>query len=225
MPGTDTLIVHPKLGKLTRNWAHIARENASGGQRMQRRGFLEGEFHGLRDWRPGDSRRWIHWRTSARRGSLVVRQFEQRRSEDLAILLDLWQPLTPTDQQRQNVETAVSFVATVIAEACGQLGRQLVLSVAAAQPLHHSGPASPMFFREQMDALSMVDAHSQAEFPRAGRFAGGDSRLNVDLGREYPEHRLGVAAPAAAEIAVRIDGRAVQAVDVTSPLFSRYFQA
>src|SRR6185436_14528132 len=34
VPDTTTLIVHPKLGRLTRNWAHIARENATGGQRM-----------------------------------------------------------------------------------------------------------------------------------------------------------------------------------------------
>ena len=226
VPDTSTLIVHPKLGKLTRNWAHIARENASGGQRMQRRGFLEGEFHGLRDWRPGDSRRWIHWRTSARRGSLVVRQFEQRRSEDLAILLDLWQPPDPSDQQRQNVESAISFAATVIAEACGQLGRQLVLSVAADQPLHHSGPASPMFFREQMDALSLVDAHSQAGLPRAltdslAALAGSMSILVVSTRRIDWE----ALRAAAAESAARIDRRSVQGVEVTSPLLSRYFQA
>ncbi len=226
VPDTSTLIVHPKLGQLTRNWAHIARENASGGQRMQRRGLLEGEFHGLRDWRPGDSRRWVHWRTSARRGALVVRQFEQRRSEDLALLVDLWQPQDPSDEQRENVETAVSFVASVIAEACGQLGRQLVLSVAADQPLHHSGPASPMFFREQMDALSLVAPHGLAEFPRSlgqslAMVPGTMSTLVVSTRRiDWQSLRA-----AAAEFDARIDGRAVQGVEVTSPLFSRYFQA
>jgi len=226
VPDTSTLIVHPKLGRLTRNWAHIARENATGGQRMQRRGMLEGEFHGLRDWRPGDSRRWIHWRTSARRGALAVRQFEQRRSEDLAVLVDLWQPENPTDADRENVETAVSFAASVIAEACGQLGRQLVLSVAAEQPLHHAGPASPMFFREQMDALSLVAPHGQVEFPRSlgqslAMVPDSMSTLIVSTRRiDWQSLRA-----AAAAFDARIDGRAVQGVEVISPLFGRYFQA
>jgi uncharacterized protein (DUF58 family) len=226
VPDTSTLIVHPKLGRLTQNWAHIARENASGGQRMQRRGLLEGEFHGLRDWRAGDSRRWIHWRTSARRGVLVVRQFERRRSEDLAVLVDLWQPQDPSEAERENVETAVSFVASVIAEACGQLGRQLVLSVAAEQSLHHSGPASPMFFREQMDALSLVAPHGLAEFPRSlGRSLAmvPDSMSTLVVSTRRIDWQSLRAA--ASENDARIDGRAVQGVEVTSPLFGRYFQA
>src|SRR5262245_28373717 len=80
-----TLLVHPRLGRLTRDWGQVVRENPTGTQRM-RRGLLEADFYGLREWRAGDNRRWIHWRTSARRGQLVVRQFEQRRSQDLALL-------------------------------------------------------------------------------------------------------------------------------------------
>ena len=38
--------------------------------------------------RGGDTRRWIHWRTSARAGKLMVRQFEQPRNRDVALLLD-----------------------------------------------------------------------------------------------------------------------------------------
>ena len=155
-----------------------------------------------------------------------MRQFEQRRSEDLAVLVDLWQPPNPSDAQRESVETAISFVASVIAEACGQLGRQLVLSVAAEQPLHHSGLASPMFFREQMDALSLVAPHSQAEFPRSlgQSFAGvpGSMSTLVVSTRRIDWQSLRAAV---AEFDARIDGRAVQGVDVTSPHFSRYFQA
>lgn len=103
--------------------------------------MLEADFYGLRDWRPGDSRRWIHWRTSARRGSLVVRQFEQRRSQDLALLVDLWQPTQPSEAELAHVETAVSFVATLLADACQQSGRQLMIQIAAAAPLAVSGVA------------------------------------------------------------------------------------
>ena len=36
-------------------------------------------FHALRDYVAGDDRRYIHWRTTARRGSLMVKQFEDTR--------------------------------------------------------------------------------------------------------------------------------------------------
>lgn len=159
------LLVHPSLGRLSHDWARISRENAVGGQRMQRRGLVEADFYAVRDWRSGDSRRWIHWRTSARRGSLVVRQFEQRRSQDLALLVDLWQPPSASQEERQRVETVVSFIATVIADACRQSGRQLTLALAGRTGLQRSGAASPLFFREQMDSLALVAAHSESEFP------------------------------------------------------------
>ena len=34
-------------------------------------------FAGVRDYRPGDQRRWIHWRTTARTGQLAVREHEE----------------------------------------------------------------------------------------------------------------------------------------------------
>jgi uncharacterized protein (DUF58 family) len=34
-------------------------------------------FAGVRDYRPGDQRRWIHWRTTARTGRLAVREQEE----------------------------------------------------------------------------------------------------------------------------------------------------
>ncbi len=221
----DVLLVHPKFGRLSHEWAQVVREDSTGSQRMHRRGLLEADFYGLRDWRAGDNRRWIHWRTSARRGSLVVRQFEQRRRQDLALLVDLWQPLAPSDEQLENVEKAVSFVATVIAEACRQPGHHMVLSLAAAEPLDRTGPASPLFFHEQMDALALAAAHSDSGFPRS-------------LG-----HALSLVPPsmpcllistrpidwdafqaAAAERDVALAGRRLKSVNVAGAELARYFQ-
>jgi uncharacterized protein (DUF58 family) len=43
----------------------------------------------VREYMPGDSRRWIHWRTSARTDSLYVRLFEGVPAGDWWILLDM----------------------------------------------------------------------------------------------------------------------------------------
>ena len=46
------------------------------------------ELRGLREYRPGDPVRHVAWKATARRGALVVRQLDRRRTERTLILLD-----------------------------------------------------------------------------------------------------------------------------------------
>jgi uncharacterized protein (DUF58 family) len=89
IPLSDEIVVYPKIGQLTRRWFQMQRQASENrmGKRHDRSSQQE-EYHGLRDYRPGDSPRWIHWRTSARRGELMVKEFEQENEQDLAILID-----------------------------------------------------------------------------------------------------------------------------------------
>jgi uncharacterized protein (DUF58 family) len=222
--GDEVLLVHPKLGQLTDKWAQLLRDNVAGSQRVQRRGLLEADFYGLRDWRLGDNRRWIHWRTSARRGTLVVRQFEQRRSQDLAVLVDLCQPAAASEQHLENVETAVCLVATIVAEACRRSARTLIVHLAAAEPLHRLGSATPWFFREQMDALTLVKPHQQDRFPRSLGHALAlvpPSMPTVLVStREIDWEALQAAA---AERESQVAGRCLQAVNVASDELAQLF--
>ncbi len=68
-------------------------------------------FHALRDYVPGDDRRNIHWRTTARVGKLMVRQFEETRRAHLLIVLDLDVEAWATEEE---FEAGVSGVASLV---------------------------------------------------------------------------------------------------------------
>lgn len=67
-------------------------------------------FHALREYQPGDDRRAIHWRTTARVGRLMVRQFEETRRAHLLIVL----PTHPDDYASEtDFESAVSIAGSL----------------------------------------------------------------------------------------------------------------
>jgi uncharacterized protein (DUF58 family) len=47
-----------------------------------------GEFFGLREGRPGDDRRDVHWKSSARTGRLLVREYEDELARRVVIAVD-----------------------------------------------------------------------------------------------------------------------------------------
>jgi uncharacterized protein (DUF58 family) len=159
----DTLLVYPRLGRLTRAWNVWHQEAVEGARRRERRqGRASGEFFGVREWHRGDNRRWIHWRSSAKHNTLVVRQFEQRRSRDFAILLDLWQAKQPTPEQADSVELAVSFAATLVATICRQETNHLLLGLTGQTPDWLQGPVSALLREDAMQRLALVEPSHEA---------------------------------------------------------------
>ncbi len=81
------IIITPRLGRVSEDFLE---ELELFFRRIQtaRPCAWEEDFRGLREYRPGDSPRWIHWRTSARRGVLLVKEFEHPETRRLTILLD-----------------------------------------------------------------------------------------------------------------------------------------
>ncbi|MHC4607424.1 MAG: DUF58 domain-containing protein [Planctomycetota bacterium] len=72
------------------------------------------EFAGLREFRPGDNPRWIHWKMSARvPGRLLVREYEDTRVRNAVILLETFLPNPADVRRRFRLERAVSFAAAL----------------------------------------------------------------------------------------------------------------
>ena len=80
-------------------------------------------FHALRDYVPGDDRRNVHWRTPARVGRLMVRQFEETRRSSLMVVLSTAEA---DYDDPEHFETAVSVACSLALDAMLQ-GRQVRL--------------------------------------------------------------------------------------------------
>ncbi len=170
--------VLPRLGFLLPAWRMEVETLRQGEKKSHsRRGFVEGEFHGLRQWRDGDSRRWIHWRTSARAGRLMVRQFERQQNQDLILLLDPWSPLKGGLDDCAAVELAISFVATAIDDLCKQGAHRLCLLVNAQKPLIWTGVTSHIALEELLSELSTLEptqSETELAFPDEFRSYAAD---------------------------------------------------
>lgn len=71
-------------------------------------------FHALREYVPGDDQRNVHWRSTARTGKLMVRQFEETRRAHLLLILSLADSdYTDPDE----FETAISIVGSLAVQA------------------------------------------------------------------------------------------------------------
>jgi hypothetical protein len=155
--GNETLIILPRLGRLTSRWAARRHRAFTGIDPRRRQAGGDGNFFGIREWHSGDGRRLVHWRSSARLGKLVVRQFERPRSRDVAVVLDLWQPEPCTRDQHDTAELAVSFAGTVLDDLCRKAGSNIYLSLDDAGQCC-GGPASPSLLQRFMDQLALARA-------------------------------------------------------------------
>ncbi len=195
----ETLTVYPRLGRLTAAWRSRHRESHEGTQRRkQGHARMSGDFYGVREWQSGDSRRWIHWRSSARHNTLVVRQFEQQRHRDVAVLLDVWEPDRPGTAHGENVELAISFAATVVADACRRGGSNLLMAVGTDTIELTGGAASPPVMEEVMTQLALAEATPEASLAKLVDAVmpktSSDAEIVVITTRELTDENAAAAA-------------------------------
>lgn len=208
---TDEIIVLPQPGQLTGQWANLIAADRSGQRSTQRRfGPTEGDFYGLREWRAGDNRRLVHWRSSAKRQTLMVRQFERRRGQNYLVLLDLGRlpqmVATATRKARASavsaggmsvetdeaIERAIRFTATVLTDLCQRGAAQLALGIASRDVIWRRASASPVALREWLEILAEAEGTGEDTWPRLlqelGNHAGRDDQPIVISVESIPWH-------------------------------------
>ncbi len=74
-------------------------------------------FHAIRDYVPGDSQRHIHWKSTAKTGALMVRQYDQTVRSELMVVLDNdMESYLDEDEFELAVSCAASFAVQGITE-------------------------------------------------------------------------------------------------------------
>jgi uncharacterized protein (DUF58 family) len=171
-PGEE-IVVLPRLGQVQRGVLRRFLSQASPSQGQvralpRRNPTAQAEFHGLRTFRSGDSPRWIHWRTTARRGELMVREFEELPTDDLVLVLDPWTADAAADPAGSAaiLDEAIALTATICWEWCRQKGDRLVLAVAGPSPLVYDGVTGRPLARQMLEGLAVQSGCSAIDTDR-----------------------------------------------------------
>ncbi|SNS59541.1 Uncharacterized conserved protein, DUF58 family, contains vWF domain [Micrococcales bacterium KH10] len=86
-PGEFVVYVHPKTTAVPMSQAGLIRDLE--GHPTRTIADADISFHALREYTAGDPMRNIHWKATAKTGTLMVRQFEETRRSRMAVLLSL----------------------------------------------------------------------------------------------------------------------------------------
>lgn len=117
------------------------------------------EFLGVREYRPGDDVRHVHWPSTARHGEVIVREMEEETTRRLAILLDAsWDEGTAWTPLDACCSAAASLALS--AESHG-FGARLIWGEDGEARVH--GRTSDE--GELLEALALIVANGSLRFP------------------------------------------------------------
>ncbi len=144
-------LVYPRLVELDRLFSESGRLGRDGRQLLLRRpaGF---DLHSVREYERGESLRKVHWRSTAKRGQLMVKELEDSPRDEVAVVLDA----DPAAVVGESFETQVRAAGSILL-AHARRNRRAVLVVNSLrreqQRVHSAGGDK----REALDLLAAVE--------------------------------------------------------------------
>lgn len=125
---------------------------------------------GVRDYRPNDPLNRIHWRTTARRNQLTIREFERDTAGDIWILLDMHKQVQIGKGLQGTEEQAVLIAAALSAQGTAAVGRsERAIGLAAYGSAPQIVPPSRGAGHRWaiLEGLAVVSADSDTSLPQA----------------------------------------------------------
>lgn len=119
------------------------------------------EFFGLKPYAPGDDRRSVHWRASARAGEIVVKEYEHQQDRQLWILLELAESMHVGAGQRGTCEQMIRIAHSIAVKAQEEAIPVGVMYRVADSVHRVPAAADRATYLRIRDVLARVNAHAQ----------------------------------------------------------------
>lgn len=139
-------------------------------------------FHALREYSAGDERRYIHWKSTAKTGTYMVRQFEETRRSHLVVALSL---ASADYANSREFELAVSVA--------GSLGVRAIRDAREVSVV--VGERTPEFAKRKVFAVNALDTLTRVRLlDDLARVDRAESALAMaDVARVVAERTIGVS--------------------------------
>ncbi|HYX88552.1 MAG TPA: DUF58 domain-containing protein [Gaiellaceae bacterium] len=145
------LLVYPRLVELERLFSESGARALDGRRLLLRRpsGF---DLHSVREYEQGESLRKVHWRSTARRGQLMVKELEDSPRDEVAVVLDA----DPAAVVGESFEVEVRAAGSIL-KAHARRGRRAVLLVNAGRGEQQRVHSSDGDWRRALDLLAAIE--------------------------------------------------------------------
>jgi uncharacterized protein (DUF58 family) len=161
------MLAYPRFFQMERLELPTGRRYQPGGIPLASSLGDENEFISTREYRRGDPLRKIHWRSWARRGAPVVKEYQEEYFSRIALVLDTFVPRRPRRDERRSFEAAISVLASV----ADHFSRsENVVDIFAAGPdvYQVSAGRSLAYLENVLDVLACLEPCHEPPFDRVG---------------------------------------------------------
>ena len=179
---------HPVRTEVTvfppiRTFTPPARVPAPAGKVPQRRAFRapeEDEFHGVREYRDGDNPRWIHWRTTARTGALMVKDLRDPKRDRVAVVLETRLPEGAGEEAAEDLERGIVLAASILHHEWRR-GRSIGLVADAQERVHFDAERGRAHLYRILEALACLEPPVDGGGGRLAAFAERELRTGEQV--------------------------------------------
>ena len=175
----QALMVYPRLVEIERLFFDGGAGPEHGRRLLLRRpvGF---DFHSVRDYQQGESLRRVHWPSTARRGSLMVKELEDSPRDEVAVLLDGDPAAVAGSPPDSSFDVAVRVAGSILL-AQVRRGRRCVLVLNTAgremQSVSSDGPE----WQCALELLAAAEPDARAPAAAVLQSAGGPAARSLEL--------------------------------------------
>lgn len=161
------LLVYPRFYSMDEFIVPLGRRYQPGGIPLSSSLGDSIEFVGTREYRAGDPIKHIHWRSWARRGKPVVKEFQEEYFCRIALILDTFLPPKAGARQQRAFEAAISVLASI----ADYFSRsEYIVDILAAGPdiYEVSAGRSLAYLENILDVLACLEPCYQPPFQAIG---------------------------------------------------------